>query len=271
MDTAGQARQRQLGTNSVARHVALLGLASVASGVLVGGVGGRIVMRISAIAAGPEVAGRLTENGNRIGEFTLGGTVALIVFVGVLGGVIASVGVVASEPWLRWMSPLKGLGFGAAALAISGGGFDSVDFLILKPATLNVAMFVGLFIAFGLAIPLFYRLLDRYLPAAIDGEQPLYLVLVALGAMPLLLNILLFTSPDFCGCEPEHAVGLLLLLMIASTGVRYASSLGASIPHLLIRISVITGYGSLILLVAFGLAGTLDEIQRILDFHNALG
>ncbi len=61
----------RLAMNKVFRRVALLGVASVISGVLVGGVLGRIVMRISALAAGPEMVGRLTENGNRIGESPL--------------------------------------------------------------------------------------------------------------------------------------------------------------------------------------------------------
>ncbi len=64
------------------RQVALLGTASVVAGVLVGGVGGRLVMRLSAIAAGSDAAGLLTENGNTVGEITVGGTVALIVFGG---------------------------------------------------------------------------------------------------------------------------------------------------------------------------------------------
>ena len=64
------------------------------------------------------------------------------------------------------MGSLRGLGFGLAALAVYGyqEPFDSFDFLILEPATLNVGMFVGLFVAFGLAIPTAYWLLDRNLP-----------------------------------------------------------------------------------------------------------
>ena len=76
----------QLTMSRVFRRVALLGVAGVISGVLVGGVLGRIVMRISAVAAGPEMVGRLTENGNRVGEFTIVGTMILIVFVGGFSG-----------------------------------------------------------------------------------------------------------------------------------------------------------------------------------------
>lgn len=106
--------------NRTTRPVALLGIASLLSGVVFGGIGGRLVMSLSARAAGPEVVGRLTENGNAIGEFTVGGTIALIVFVGLLGGMLASVAVVASEPWLRWLGPFRGVGLGVVVLAIYG-------------------------------------------------------------------------------------------------------------------------------------------------------
>lgn len=207
------------------------------SGVLIGGVGGRIVMRISALAAGPEMVGRLTENGNRIGEFTIGGTLLLIGIGGALGTIFGSVVVVGSEPWLRWMGALKGLGFGLAALAVYGNEepFDSFDFLILEPAALNVGMFVGLFVAFGLTIPAVYWLLDRKLPKAAEHKQPGCLILDALGVVTLFLTILFFTSPDFCLCEPTYEMGALLLVMTASTGIRYGSSVVNALPDWLTR------------------------------------
>jgi hypothetical protein len=55
----------------------LSGLASAMAGVVVLGIGGRLVMLASRFLH-PEAAGRLTENGNRIGEFTFGGTIELV-------------------------------------------------------------------------------------------------------------------------------------------------------------------------------------------------
>jgi hypothetical protein len=253
--------ERRLRENRLARHVALLGLATVVSGILIGGVGGRIVMRVSALAAGPEMVGRVTENGNRIGEFTFGGTLILIVFVGALGGVLASVVVVGSEPWLKWMGPARGLGFAVAVLAVYGQ-FDSIDFLILEPKTLNVAMFLALFVVFGLTITALFWLFDRKLPKAGEDQQVGYLVLDAFGALALFVTIFFFTSPDFCGCEPAYEIGALLLVMTASTGIRYASSLVDTLPHWLVRGASFTGYGSLALLLAIGLSRTVDQIQQ---------
>ena len=104
-DPPGPQAGTWLAVNAVVRKVAVLGLASPAAGVLVGGVGGWIVMRVSAAIAPPETIGRLTENGNRIGELTIAGTIGLLVFVGLLGGIAGSVVVVRSDPWLRWAGP----------------------------------------------------------------------------------------------------------------------------------------------------------------------
>jgi hypothetical protein len=252
--------------NKVFRRVALFGVASVISGVLVGGVLGRIVMRVSALAAGPEMVGTLTENGNRIGEFTIGGTLILIVFVGVFSGVAGSVVVVGSDPWLKWLGPVQGLGFGLVVLAAAGASsaFNSVDFFILEPPGLNVAMFVGLHFAFGLFVSGFYWLLDRRLPPAEDREQVGYLIVTSLGTMALLLVIALFTVPSFCGCDRDYGFLAIILAMVASTGVRHGSMFLEVIPTWMTRSATVIGYGSLALLLAIGLDTTIDQIQKIL-------
>ncbi|HEY5651539.1 MAG TPA: hypothetical protein VIW46_08840, partial [Acidimicrobiia bacterium] len=48
----------------------------------------------------PDAAGRITENGNRIGEFTVDGTIELIVFGGLLSGVVAGVVWVLIREWI---------------------------------------------------------------------------------------------------------------------------------------------------------------------------
>ncbi len=256
----------QLRANIVFRRMALLGISSLISGVLVGGVLGRIVMRISAVAAGPEMVGRLTENANRIGEFTIVGTMILIIFVGGFSGVAGSVIVVSSDPWLKWLGPLQGLGFGLVALAATGDGspFNSVDFFILEPRTLNVAMFVGLHFAFGLVVSGLYWLFERTMPPAADREQVGYLIITGLGGAGLLLVIALFTVPSFCGCEPNYGFLAIILAMVASTAVRHASTFIKEIPTRVARSATVIGYSSLALLLAIGLKATILQIQKIL-------
>ena len=57
-------------------------------GIVVAGLGSRIVMRVLAIAD-PDAAGSFTENGNQVGEITFGGTIGLVVFIGIPFGILA--------------------------------------------------------------------------------------------------------------------------------------------------------------------------------------
>ncbi len=246
------------------RGLSILGLASVISGVLVGGVGGRVVMSISAMVAQPEAIGRLTENGNRIGEFTIGGTLVLIVFVGLLGGLVASITVVASEPLARRAGVLGGPIIGAAVLATIGSEtFESFDFRILEPVALNVAMFLGLGLLFGVVVAVTVRLLDRRLAAPSERSLPLYLTVVALGSLPLLTNVLFFTSRDFCGCQPWSLMGLMLLLTtVAAVGWHLLSIFEA--PRWQRILVEATGIGGLLGILVLGLGRVMEDIGRIL-------
>lgn len=208
--------------------------------------------------------GRVTENGNVVGEFTVGGTIALVIFVGLLGGVAASVGVVASAPWLRWLGPFRGVGFGLLTLA--GFGYEvfaSFDFRILDPVVLNVTMFLGLFVLFGVAAVGFQRAFDRRLPEAADEEQAIWLIIVGLGVIPLSLAFLNFTSESFCGCDPAHEIGVALLVMIVSTVVYHLSTATSRVPEWARRVAMTSGYLSVGAAVLFGTIRTVDNIRTL--------
>jgi hypothetical protein len=257
-----------LAVNTALRRVALLVIACVVSAVTVGGIGGRIVMRISAAAAGPTMVGRITENGNRVGEFTVGGTLFLIVLTGIFAGLFGTVIVVGSDPWLRWMGPLQGFGFGLAVLAVNGQqeNFGSTDFLMLEPASLNVAMFVSLNVLFGFAVSGVYWLLNRWLPSAAETtEQPVWLMLARLPCVGgFLLLMAYFTVPGFSGAEASYGIAAIMVVMVASTVVKTVSSFSPSIPMWAVRTVTLTGYGSMLVFLVVGMAGTVQEIQRIL-------
>ena len=72
------------------RWVAVRGITSALAGVLVLGVGGRLVMLASRLLH-PDAVGRITESENRIGEFTRDGTTGLVLLGGLFGGLIAGV------------------------------------------------------------------------------------------------------------------------------------------------------------------------------------
>jgi hypothetical protein len=140
------------------RHLGIASLAGIVSGFLVAGVLGRIAMRVSGAMARPELAGATTENGNRVGEITLLGTLAIAIFVGLFAGLAGGIFYAAAEPWLR-PSPWKGVIFGAGLLIAFGFMFidpSNFDFRRFGSAPLNVAMFSGIFIAFGAVVAYLY-------------------------------------------------------------------------------------------------------------------
>jgi len=66
-------------TGEVLRDIARGGISGAIVGIVVGGLGARVVMRVVAILH-PDAVGALTENGNRIGDITMGGTLFLVLF-----------------------------------------------------------------------------------------------------------------------------------------------------------------------------------------------
>ena len=90
-------------------------------------------MRLIALLI-PESTGRFTENGARIGDITLGGTFAVLLFGGLFAGIFVGTIWVVVSPWLP-----RSLGFRVLAsilLAIGLGAFGVVqgsnsDFLVL--------------------------------------------------------------------------------------------------------------------------------------------
>jgi hypothetical protein len=129
--------------------------AGLAVGLVVAGLGSRLVMRALAMTD-EEARGSFTENGNQVGDITLDGTLALILFIGVPTGILAGLIVFAVRRWLPPGGLWRGLAFSAVLLALLGGTVidpQNFDFLILEPAGLAVALFGLLFLAAGFVLP----------------------------------------------------------------------------------------------------------------------
>ena len=147
-------------------------LGGIPAGVLVGGIGSRLIMRILAMV-NEEQAGVMTENGNIAGEITVGGTLGLIIFVGLVSGVIGGFGYVLIRRWLPSGRFLRGIVFGLILLCFSGGNSDplarlfdpdNVDFELFGPRQLAVGLFALLFPLVGVGVSLFIERYDRYVP-----------------------------------------------------------------------------------------------------------
>lgn len=122
--------------------------AGFVSGVLIAGVGGRLAMLLLRVTSDPALHGFLTDDGFTIGRvsaetlFLLGVTAAL----GMSGGIFYLV----VRRWIpaRWRVPLMTLFF-----ALVGGagviGPSEVDFTLLAPLSLAVALFIAIPAAYG--------------------------------------------------------------------------------------------------------------------------
>jgi hypothetical protein len=138
----------------VTRVIAAAGIAGVLVGVPAGLLA-RLVMKVSALAAGPSLAGVHTENGNVVGALTADGTLALVILAGLAPVAAGAILYVAVRPWFLSLGRWRGLAFGLYLLALAGPvGLNSAnnDFSRFGPAPLNVAMFAGLFLAVGIAL-----------------------------------------------------------------------------------------------------------------------
>ena len=156
------------------RHIAIGGIAGLVTGIVVGGGGGRLFMRIAGAAARDAAQGATTEAGFTVGEVTFGGTVALIVFVGVFVGVVGAALYLIFRPWLSWTGRWRGAAVGVVLFAAGSATSDvmnpdNFDFLILGNSLLLVALIASLFLAFGFMINGLFRFLDTRLPGEGEG------------------------------------------------------------------------------------------------------
>jgi hypothetical protein len=148
---------------AVARAVGGCLAAGLVVGIVVAGLGSRLVMRLLAVAD-PDASGTITENGNVVGEITFEGTLALVTFVGIPAGVVAGLTVYAVRRWLPPGQPWRGLAFTALLLALPGRTVidpDNIDFRLLSPTGLAIALFGLLFVVAGFWLP---PLADRWGP-----------------------------------------------------------------------------------------------------------
>jgi hypothetical protein len=193
-------------------------LAGIPAGILVGGIGSRIAMRISALVGGEEIAGRLTENGNSVGEITLGGTAELIFFAGFFPGVFLGPLYQIIRGWLPGPVLVKGVLYGVLLLAVFGAvtiNSGNPDFAELGPPGLNVAMFSLLFILFGAATAVATALLDRLLPRVTELRHRRYwypyavasaVALALLLLIPLRIGGVFVAAPMLVGVLALHAL-----------------------------------------------------------------
>lgn len=197
----------------VAGDLGLAALAGVLSGIVVGGLLGRLAMRVSGAMSAPELIGVSTAAGNRVGDITLAGTLALVVFVGLPSGLAGGVLYRLVEPWLAvFGARRRGLVFGLGLLLVFGFTVlepFNFDFRRFGAAPLNVALFAVLFPAFGVSL---VWTLDRLEAAAKRPGRRAVVVRVAgwVLLVPALLTIALVVDTVRNLADPLYAAALVL-------------------------------------------------------------
>jgi hypothetical protein len=176
---------------AIVRDISIGGLTGLIAGILVGGLGGRLVMRLAAVLV-PETTGLTTANGNRIGAITVEGTLLLVVFGGLFAGVVAGGIWVVVRPWLPTQRGRRALASIPLALAfgtpllIEG---DNVDFSILDRDPTVIAALLVLVALAGPAMVLIDDWLDRQLPGT--RNRPALFLYLPITAFGLFLTLFL--------------------------------------------------------------------------------
>lgn len=260
--------------SGLVRHVSAGGLAGLAAGILAGGVGSRVFMRIAGAASGTRGGGRITEAGFTVGELTLGGTIALVVFVGIISGIVGAGMYLAMRPWLGWAGKWRGVAFGILLFGLTSATSDlmnpdNVDFSILGNGPLLVVLIVGLFVGFGVVADWVFGMLDRRLPHSDKGWWPTgvaYAVISAVGVMTVLSlgSAILSGGEGICGCEAPMQASWSFLLASVATAVMWISGI-VRIPSLITRAATVAGYLGTTGVLVFGLLRALSDAADIIN------
>ena len=126
-------------------------VAGISVGVLVTGVAGRMAMLILRLTSPDHVRGVVSDDGFEIGRFTLSGTYNLMM-VGAGIGLIGACLYTWVAPWLIGPVWFRRATTAVACGAVVGSTLvknDGVDFNVLEPAWLAVALFVAIPALFG--------------------------------------------------------------------------------------------------------------------------
>jgi hypothetical protein len=212
--TAPPPVRRRPGYRHIVREIARGGLAGLITGLVMGGGGGRLAMRLAALID-PSARGRTTEAGFSVGELTLGGTVELVLFGGIFTGIGLAIIWVIVRPWLPNRGAVRYLV--AALIGVAMGGrfaIDgrNIDFFILDPAWGQVTIFLVLSALTGAAVVAVDGWLERRLPPPRRHLMIGYGIVAAIGLILTIPSLLLYFRADDCACvSPPRLVGVFLV------------------------------------------------------------
>jgi hypothetical protein len=179
-------------------YLAVAVASGVSAGLLAAGAGGRLVMRLLAVTAGPTAQGRVTEAEEVVGRISVDGTLGFVAFTGLFVGLATGVLYLLVRRWLP-AGRAAGLAYGALLLVVAGTRLDPLrpgnpDFDLVGPGWVSVAAFATLVVFHGVLVAALAARVSRAVPLlgtgprAIVAHAPLLLLLL-LGSAVLLVAI----------------------------------------------------------------------------------
>lgn len=252
-------------TGEVLRDIARGGIAGALVGIVVGGLGARLVMRLVAMLH-PDAVGAFTENGNRIGDITMGGTLFLVLF-GLISCALAGALWDIVSPWIPGHTGVRALLAAGIAIAIGTPLLiigKNPDFVILDHDPRVVSLLVALVGLIGLSIALLDSWLDRRLPHAVTGRKgpaAFYATVTGMGAVLVLPFVLLvfLTSDEY---RLPLRAGYALLVVGPCTAIWWGLRVRGRVSTP--RGLVIAARGALLVAVMLGVLTSLPHISRAL-------
>jgi hypothetical protein len=162
-------------------------VSGVGAGLLAAGAGGRLVMRLLAVTAGPDAQGRITEAEEVVGRISVDGTLGFVIFTGLFFGLTTGVLYLLVRRWLP-AGRAGGLAYGALLLIVAGTRLEplrpgNLDFDLVGPGWLSVAGFSALVVFHGVVVAALAGWVSRAVPLlegrpqAVAAHAPLLLLL----------------------------------------------------------------------------------------------
>ena len=171
-------------------------IAGLFTGVLIGGVGGRLAMLLLRLTSPDGVRGVTSDDGFPIGEVTLSGTYDLLLVGGFIGLLGAGIYLLVA-PWLIGPVWLRRTTTASAAGAVVGSMLvhaDGVDFTLLKPTWLAVALFVAVPGLFGLVVGVVADRVAQPTSWTATGRRRWAVPLVLVACFPPVLVVVAFVA-----------------------------------------------------------------------------
>lgn len=219
-------------------------IAAVISGALVGTGGGRLIMRILALAAPASAQGQMTDAQEIVGRATLTGFLPLFVFGGLAAGFLGAWVYGLARRWFPsgwWAGPVLGLFLLVVFSAVMDPlRPDNSDFRILGPNWLAVVLYSALAIVHGSLVVAVTRWATHRVPELSARSLPAYL--------PLLVVVVIY---------PLGVVLALVALIVAVATLAMPRGKQLAVPRW-------AGRGALVLVTVLSLPFFIGSMATIL-------